>query len=70
MVCYARPASRMAVAVLVVVLLFGLHVGHFFDTAALMVAITVAAGGAAAAAALAFAAFLSICGGGRRPAGA
>ena len=60
MVCYARPASRMAVVVLVVLLLFGRHVGHFFDTAALMVAITVAAGGAAAAAALAFAAFLSI----------
>ena len=60
MVCYARPASRMAVVVLVVVLLFGRHVGHFFDTAALMVAITVAAGGAAAAAALAFAAFLSV----------
>ena len=60
MVCYARPASRMAVVVLVVLLLFGRHVGHFFDTAALMVAITVAAGGAAGAAALAFAAFLSI----------
>ena len=60
MVCYARPASRMAVVVLVVLLLFGRHVGHFFDTAALMVAITVAAGGAAAAAALAFAAFLSV----------
>jgi len=60
MVCYARPASRMAVVILVVLLLFGRHVGHFFDTAALMVAITVAAGGAAAAAALAFAAFLSV----------
>jgi hypothetical protein len=60
MVCYTRPAGRMAVVVLVILLLFGRHVGHFFDTAALMVAITVAAGGAAAAAALAFAAFGSI----------
>ena len=60
MVCYARPASRMAMVVLVVLLVFGRHVGHFFDTAALVVAITVAAGGAATAAALAFAAFGSI----------
>jgi len=60
MVCYARPAIRMAVVILVVLLLFGRHVGHFLDTAALMVAITAAAGGAAVAAALAFAAFLSI----------
>ena len=60
MVCYARPASRMAVAVLVVLLVFGRPVGHFFDAAALIVAITVAAGGAAVAAAVAFAVFLSI----------
>jgi len=60
MVCYARPASRMAVAVLVVLLVFGRPVGRFFDAAALMVAITVAAGGAAVAAAVAFAVFLSI----------
>jgi hypothetical protein len=60
MVCYARPAGRMAAVVLVVLLVFGRHVGHFFDTAALTVAITVAAGGAAVAAAAAFAAFLSI----------
>jgi hypothetical protein len=44
----------------VVLLVFGRHVGHFFDAAALTVAITVAAGGAAVAAAVAFAAFLSI----------
>jgi hypothetical protein len=60
MVCYARPAGRMALVVLVVLLVFGRHVGHFFDTAALAVAITVAAGGAATAAVLAFAAFGSI----------
>jgi hypothetical protein len=60
MVCYARPAGRMAAVVLVVLLVFGRHVGHFFDAAALTVAITVAAGGAAVAAAVAFAAFLSI----------
>ena len=52
MVCYARPAGRMAVVVLVVLLVFGRHVGHFFDGAALTVAITVAAGGATVAAAL------------------
>ena len=45
MVCYARPAGRMAAVVLVVLLVFGRHVGHFFDAAALTVAITVAAGG-------------------------
>ena len=60
MVCYARPASRMAAVVLVLLLVFGRHVGHFFDAAALIVAITVAAGGAAVVAAAAFAAFLSI----------
>jgi len=59
MVCYARPAGRMAVVVLVVLLVFGRHVGHLFDAAALTVAITVAAGGATVAAAVAFAAFLS-----------
>src|SRR6516164_7613848 len=60
MVCYARPAGRMAAVVLVVLLVFGRHVGHFFDAAALTVAITVAAGGAAVSAAVAFAVFQSI----------
>ena len=60
MVCYARPAGRMALVVLVVLLVFGRPAGHFFGTAALVVAITVAAGGAAAAAAVAFAAFRSV----------
>jgi hypothetical protein len=60
MVCYARPAGRMAVVVLVVLLVFGRHAGHFFDGAALTVAITVAVGGAPVAAAVAFAVFLSV----------
>ena len=60
MVCYARPAGRMAALVLVVLLVFGRPVGHFFDTAALMIGIAVAAGGAAVAAVVAFAAFGSI----------
>ena len=60
MVCYARPAIRMAIVVLVVILVFGRPVGHFFGAAALMAAIAVAAGGAAVAAAVAFAAFGSI----------
>jgi hypothetical protein len=60
MVCYTRPAIRMAAVVLVVLLVFGRSVGHFLDTTALVVAITAAAGGAAIAAAFAVAAFLSI----------
>jgi hypothetical protein len=60
MVCYARPAIRMAAVVLVVILVFGRPVGHFFDAAALIAAIAVAVGGAAVAAAVAFAAFGSV----------
>jgi hypothetical protein len=60
MVCYARPAGRMAALLLVVFLVFGRPVGHFFDAAALTVAIAVAAGFAAVAAVVAFAAFGSI----------
>jgi hypothetical protein len=59
MVCYARPASTTAAIVLVVFWLSWRSVGHFFDAAALMVAIAVATGAAAVAAAFAFAAFLS-----------
>ena len=59
MVCYARPAIRMAALVLVAFLIFERPVGHFFDAAALVVAITVAIAVAAVLAALAFAAFLS-----------
>lgn len=65
MVCYARPAIRMAAVVLVVLVILGragahLFPGHFFGTAALIIAVTAAAGGAAVAAALAFAVFGSI----------
>src|SRR5580700_9964927 len=59
MVCYARPAIRMAALVLVAFLVFERPVGHFFDAAALVVAITVAIAVAAVAAAAAFAVFLS-----------
>jgi hypothetical protein len=65
MVCYARPALRMAAVVLVVLVILGrsgvqLFPGHFDGTAALMVAISVAAGVAVVAAALTFVAFGSI----------
>ena len=60
MVCYARPASRMAALLLVLFLVFGRSAAHFFDAAALMVAIAVAVGGAAVAAAVAFAVFRSV----------
>jgi hypothetical protein len=59
MVCYARPAGRIAAIILVAFLLFGGPAGHFLDAAALVVAIAVATAGAAIAAAFAFAAFLS-----------
>ena len=59
MVCYARPATRLAVIVIVALLVLGRPLGHFFDTAAVMAAIIVATGVAAVAAALVFAAFLS-----------
>jgi hypothetical protein len=49
----------MAALVLVIFLVFGRSVGHFFDTAALLAAVTVAAGGAAIGAAITLAAFLS-----------
>jgi hypothetical protein len=59
MVCYARPASRLAALLIVALLVFGHPVGHFLDTAAILVAVLAAAGGAAIAAALVFAAFAS-----------
>jgi len=59
MVCYARPAIRMAALVLVAFLVFERPVGHFFDAAALVVAITVAIAVAAVLAAVAFTVFLS-----------
>ena len=60
MVCYARPASRMAALLLVVFLVFGRSAGHFLDSAALFVAIAVAVAVAAVAAAVAFTMFLSV----------
>jgi hypothetical protein len=38
MVCYARPASRLAALLIVALLVFGHPVGHFLDTAAILVA--------------------------------
>ncbi len=60
MVCYARPASRMAALLLVVFLVFGRSAAHFLDATALLVAIAVAVGGAAVAAAVAFAVFRAV----------
>lgn len=59
MVCYARPAGRVAAIVLIVFLAFGRVVSHYLGEAAVLLAITVATAGASIAAALAFAAFLS-----------
>jgi len=60
MVCYARPAIRMAAVLLVVFLVFGRSVGHFLDSAALFVGIAVAVAVAAVAAAVAFTTFLAV----------
>jgi hypothetical protein len=59
MVCYARPAGRFAAFLIVALVVFGRPVGHFLDTAAILVAALAAAGGAAVAAALVLAAFAS-----------
>ena len=59
MVCYARPAGRFAALLIVALVVFGRPVGHFLDTAAILVAALAATGGAAIAAALVFAAFAS-----------
>ena len=59
MVCYARPASLLAVIVAVAWLVFAGPVSHFFSTAAVMVAVLVATAIAAVAAALVFATFMS-----------
>ena len=60
MVCYARPASRLAAILLVAWLVFAVPVRHYFDNAALVMAVTVATAGAAVAAALALATFMSV----------
>ena len=59
MVCYARPASRLAAIVFVAWLVFAVPVSHFFNTTALVTAVTVVTVGAAGVAALAFATFRS-----------
>ena len=60
MVCYARPASRLAAIMLVAWLVFAMPVRHYFDNAALVMAVTVATAGAVVAAALAFVIFMSV----------
>jgi hypothetical protein len=59
MVCYARPASWLAAIAVVAFLILGRPVGHFLDTAAVAVALTVVIAGAAVATALALAAVMS-----------
>ena len=60
MVCYARPASRLAAIMLVAWLVFAIPVRHYFDNAALVMTVTVATAGAVVAAALAFVIFMSV----------
>ena len=59
MVCYARPASWLVAIVFVAWLVFAAPVSHFFDTAALAMAVTAATVGAAVAAVLVVAIFMS-----------
>ena len=59
MVCYARPASLLAVIVAVAWLAFAGPVSHFFSTAAVLAAVLTATAAAAVIATLAFAAFMS-----------
>ena len=42
MVCYARPAARMALLLLVIFVVFGRAAGHAVDSAALTVTVAVA----------------------------
>jgi hypothetical protein len=59
MVCYARPASWLAAVAVVAFVILGRPVGHFLDTAAVAIALTVVIAGAAVAVALVLAAFMS-----------
>jgi hypothetical protein len=59
MVCYVRPASWLAAIAVVAFLILGRPVGHFLDTAAVAVALTVVIAGAAVATALVLAALMS-----------
>jgi len=58
-VCYARPALRMAALILVILLVFARPAGHFLGNAALIAAIAAAAA-VAAATAVTLAFFLSV----------
>jgi hypothetical protein len=60
MVCYARPASLLAVIVAVAWLVFAGPASHFASTTPVLAAVLTATAVAATAAALAFAAFMSI----------
>ncbi len=59
MVCYARPASWLAVIAVAAIVILGRPVGHFLDTAAVALAITTVIAGTAVAVALVLAAFMS-----------
>ena len=58
MVCYARPAGWLAAILVVSWLVFAEPVSHFFDSAALVVAVAAATVGTAMAAALVFGTFM------------
>lgn len=60
MVCYARPAGRLAALLVVAWLVFSRPVSHFFGTAAVLVTVAAAVTVAALAAAVVFAGFLSV----------
>jgi hypothetical protein len=60
LVCHARPAAWLAAIVAVAGLVLARPAGHFFDSAGLVLAVTVATVGAAAAAALVFAIFMFV----------
>jgi hypothetical protein len=59
MVCYARPASWLAAIAVAACVILGRPVGHFLDTAAVAVALTVVIAGVAVATALVLAAVMS-----------
>ena len=60
MVCYARPAGRLAVLLVVAWLVFSAPVSHFFSSAAIWATAAAAVAVAALAAAAAIAVFLSV----------
>ncbi len=60
MVCYARPAGRLAALLVVAWLVFSGPVSHFFGTSAVLVTVAAAVVVVALAAAVVFAGFLSV----------